>query len=146
MKLDNEEDPFSGGLQINAKPRNGRLLRLEALSGGEKSLTALSFIFAIQEYQPSPFYVLDEVDMFLDAVNAEMVAKRIKKSAAKVQFIQVSLRKVTLTLADHLIGVTRPPNGVSKVIMQPNLAEVSKYEEEAQRRIEEAEKEKDGKQ
>ncbi|MBQ6547498.1 MAG: hypothetical protein IJL79_00965, partial [Candidatus Methanomethylophilaceae archaeon] len=59
----------------------------------------------------------------------------------------VSLRKVTLSLADHLIGVTRPPNGVSRVIMQPNLAEVSKYEEEAQRRIEEAEKqEKDGKQ
>ena len=140
MALENEEDPFSGGLMINAKPRNGKMLRLEALSGGEKSLTALAFIFAIQEHQPSPFYVLDEVDMFLDSVNSEMVAQRIKKSSAKTQFIQVSLRKVTLTLADHLIGVTRPPNGVSKVIMQPNLAEVSKYEEEAQRRIEEAEK------
>ncbi len=131
MKLDNEEDPFSGGLQINAKPRNGKLLRLEALSGGEKSLTALSFIFAIQEYQPSPFYVLDEVDMFLDAVNSEMVAKRVKESSAKAQFIQVSLRKVTLTLADHLIGVTRPPSGISRVIMQPDIEEVSKYEEEA---------------
>ena len=134
MKLDNEEDPFSGGLQINAKPRNGRLLRLEALSGGEKSLTALSFIFAIQEYQPSPFYVLDEVDMFLDAVNSEMVAKRVKESSAKAQFIQVSLRKVTLTLADHLIGVTRPPSGISRVIMQPDIEEVSKYEEEALKR------------
>ena len=145
MALENEEDPFAGGLIINAKPRNGKLLRLDALSGGEKSLTALAFIFAIQEHQPSPFYVLDEVDMFLDSVNSEMVAQRIKKSSAKTQFIQVSLRKVTLTLADHLIGVTRPPNGVSKVIMQPNLAEVSKYEEEAQRRIEEAEKQQDGK-
>lgn len=133
MALDDPDDPFSGGLQINAKPRNGKMLRLEALSGGEKSLTALSFIFAIQEYQPSPFYVLDEVDMFLDAVNAEMVAKRIKESSAKAQFIQVSLRKVTLTLADHLIGVTRPPSGISRVIMQPDLAEVSKYEEEALR-------------
>jgi len=145
MSLENEEDPFAGGLLINAKPKNGKMLRLDALSGGEKSLTALAFIFAIQEHQPSPFYVLDEVDMFLDSVNSEMVAQRIKKSSAKTQFIQVSLRKVTLTLADHLIGVTRPPNGVSKVIMQPNLAEVSKYEEEAQRRIEEAEKQKDGK-
>lgn len=145
MALENEEDPFAGGLLINAKPRNGKMLRLDALSGGEKSLTALAFIFAIQEHQPSPFYVLDEVDMFLDSVNSEMVAQRIKKSSAKTQFIQVSLRKVTLTLADHLIGVTRPPNGVSKVIMQPNLAEVSKYEEEAQRRIEEAEKQQDGK-
>lgn len=134
MGLENEDDPFSGGLMINAKPRNGKLLRLEALSGGEKSLTALSFIFAIQEYQPSPFYVLDEVDMFLDSVNAEMVAKRVKASSAKAQFIQVSLRKVTLALADHLIGVTRPPTGISKVIMQPDLAEVSRYEEEAKRK------------
>ncbi len=131
MGLDDEDDPFAGGLMINAKPRNGKLLRLEALSGGEKSLTALSFIFAIQEYQPSPFYVLDEVDMFLDSVNAEMVAKRVRESSQKAQFIQVSLRKVTLALADHLIGVTRPPSGISKVIMQPDIAEVSKYEEEA---------------
>ncbi|MBO4797176.1 MAG: chromosome segregation protein SMC, partial [Candidatus Methanomethylophilaceae archaeon] len=138
MGLDSEEDPFSGGLMINAKPRNGKLLRLESLSGGEKSLTALSFIFAIQEYQPSPFYVLDEVDMFLDSVNAEMVAKRVRESSAKAQFIQVSLRKVTLALADHLIGVTRPPTGISKVIMQPDIAEVSRYEEEALRRQKES--------
>ena len=131
MALEDENDPFNGGLIINAKPRNGKLLRLEALSGGEKSLTALSFIFAIQEYQPSPFYVLDEVDMFLDSVNSEMVAHRVKESSAKAQFIQVSLRKVALAVADQLIGVTRPPSGVSKIIIQPDLAEVSKYEEEA---------------
>ena len=131
MNLENEEDPFAGGLLINAKPKNGKLLRLEALSGGEKSLTALAFIFAIQESQPSPFYVLDEVDMFLDAVNAEMVAKRIKESAAKVQFIQVSLRKVTLAQAEHLIGVSRQPSGISKVIIQPDFAEVSQYESQA---------------
>lgn len=134
MGLEDETDPFNGGLQINAKPKNGKMLRLEALSGGEKSLTALAFIFAIQEYQPSPFYVLDEVDMFLDSVNAEMVAKRVKESSSTAQFIQVSLRKVTLATADHLIGVTRPPNGISKVIMQPDLAEVSGYEEEAMRK------------
>ncbi len=131
MNLENEEDPFAGGLLINAKPKNGKLLRLEALSGGEKSLTALAFIFAIQESQPSPFYVLDEVDMFLDAVNAEMVAKRIKESAARTQFIQVSLRKVTLAQAEHLIGVSRQPNGTSKVIIQPDFAEVSQYENQA---------------
>ena len=129
MALEDEEDPFNGGLIINAKPRNGKLLRLEALSGGEKSLTALSFIFAIQEYQPSPFYVLDEVDMFLDSVNSEMVAHRVKESSGKAQFIQVSLRKVALAVADQLIGVTRPPSGISKIIIQPDLAEVSKYEE-----------------
>lgn len=138
MGLENEDDPFIGGLMINAKPRNGKMLRLEALSGGEKSLTALSFIFSIQEHQPSPFYVLDEVDMFLDSINAEMVARRVKESSAKAQFIQVSLRKVTLALADHLIGVTRPPSGISRVIMQPDLAEVSRYEEEALKRQKEA--------
>ncbi len=138
MTLEDEEDPFKGGLYINAKPKNGKMLKLEALSGGEKSLTALAFIFAIQEHQPSPFYVLDEVDMFLDSVNAEIVAERIQKSSAKTQFIQVSLRNVALKKADHLIGVTRPPNGVSKVIIQPDLLEVSKYEEEAQRKIAEA--------
>ncbi|MDR0335089.1 MAG: chromosome segregation protein SMC [Methanomassiliicoccaceae archaeon] len=132
MKLENEESPFEAGLVINAKPRHGKLLRLEALSGGEKSLTALAFIFAIQELQPSPLYVLDEVDMFLDSVNAEMVARRIKKSSLKAQFVQVSLRKVTLALADHLIGVTRQPSGISKIIIQPDLAEVSKYESESE--------------
>jgi len=131
MDLEDRDDPFNGGLSINAKPKNGKLLRLEALSGGEKSLTALAFIFAIQEYQPSPFYVLDEVDMFLDAVNAEMVAKRVKESSRRAQFIQVSLRKVTLAMADHLIGVTRPPSGISKVIIQPDFDEVAKYEEDA---------------
>ena len=141
MKLEDPEDPFSGGLLINAKPRNGKLLRLEALSGGEKSLTALAFIFAIQEFQPSPFYVLDEVDMFLDSVNAEMVAKRVRESSAKAQFIQVSLRKVTLALAEHLIGVARQPNGISKVIMQPDFAEVAKYEEEALSSVNEDSKE-----
>ena len=136
MALEDEEDPFNGGLIINAKPRNGKLLRLEALSGGEKSLTALSFIFAIQEYQPSPFYVLDEVDMFLDSVNSEMVAQRVKESSRKAQFIQVSLRKVALAVADQLIGVTRPPTGISKIIIQPDLAEVSKYEEAVEKETE----------
>lgn len=133
MVLEDENSPFEGGLLINVKPKNGKMLRLDSLSGGEKSLTALAFIFAIQEYQPSPFYVFDEIDMFLDSVNSEMVARHIKECSKKTQFIQVSLRKVTLSFADHLIGVTRPPDGVSKVIMQPDFADVSKYE--VQRKI-----------
>ena len=133
LKLEDEKEPFQGGLLIRAKPKNGKLLRLEALSGGEKSLTALAFIFAIQEYQPSPFYLLDEVDMFLDSVNAEMVARRVAKGSGAAQFVQISLRKVTLGKAEHIIGVSRQPNGVSKVIMQPDLNEVERYEEELER-------------
>ena len=113
---------------IKAKPKNGKMLRLEALSGGEKSLTALALIFAIQEHQPSPFYVLDEVDMFLDSVNAEMVARRVQKNSSKAQFIQISLRKVTLGKADHLFGVTRQPNGISILIIQPDIAALSGFE------------------
>ncbi|MEM4293561.1 MAG: hypothetical protein QXJ27_05290, partial [Thermoplasmata archaeon] len=76
----------------------------------------LAFIFAIQQYDPSPFYFLDEVDMFLDAINAETVAKMIKKNSGKAQFIMISLRKVTLQYADRLYGVTLEPNGTSKVV------------------------------
>ncbi len=128
--LENPEKPFEGGLIMKAKPRNGKVLRLEALSGGEKSLTALAFIFALQTWQPSPFYLLDEVDMFLDAVNADMVAQRVKKSSKTAQFVQISLRKVTLNKADHIIGVTKPEGGISNVIMRPNLGDIREVAEE----------------
>lgn len=128
LSLESEGSPFEGGMLIKAKPKNGKMLRLEVLSGGEKSLTALAFIFAIQDHQPSPFYLLDEVDMFLDSVNAEMVARRVQKSSVKAQFVQISLRKVTLGKADHLFGVTRQPNGVSKVIIQPDIASLGGLE------------------
>ncbi|NLX47299.1 MAG: chromosome segregation protein SMC [Euryarchaeota archaeon] len=130
LLLENPQEPFQGGLVIKARPRNGKVLRLEALSGGEKSLTALAFIFALQEWQPSPFYLLDEVDMFLDAVNAEMVANRVKKSSATAQFVQISLRKVTLNKADHIIGVTKPAGGISNVIFKPNIGDFSELEKE----------------
>jgi len=128
--LENKEAPFEGGLIIRAKPKQGKVMRLEALSGGEKSLTALAFIFAIQEYQPSPFYLLDEVDMFLDGINADMVAKRVQKSSKTAQFVQISLRKITLTKADHIIGVTKQEGGISHVIMRPNISDVSDLQAE----------------
>ena len=130
LLLEAPQDPFQGGLVIKARPRNGKVLRLEALSGGEKSLTALAFIFALQEWQPSPFYLLDEVDMFLDAVNAEMVASRVKKSSATAQFVQISLRKVTLNKADHIIGVTKQAGGTSSIIFKPNIGDLSELEKE----------------
>mgnify|MGYP005852517289 FL=1 len=130
LVLENPESPFEGGLIIKAKPKNGKVLRLEALSGGEKSLTALAFVFAIQEYQPSPFYLLDEVDMFLDAINADMVAHRVQRASKTAQFVQISLRKVTLNKADHIIGVTKQEGGVSSVIMKPNIGELTDFQED----------------
>ncbi len=124
LLLENEEDPLSGGLIIKARPKDKKFVRMEALSGGEKSLTALSFIFAIQAYEPSPFYLLDEVDMFLDGVNAENVSKAVRRSSKNAQFIQISLRKVTLKEADHIIGVTMQREGVSDIVMRPNLNDI----------------------
>ena len=123
LVLENEQNPFEGGLIVKAKPPGKKVLRLEALSGGEKSLVSLAFIVALQEYDPSPFYLLDEVDQNLDAVNAEKVAKMIKRSSVAAQFVQVSLRKVTLKEADHLVGVTNV-GGVSQVLMKVNLEDI----------------------
>jgi chromosome segregation protein len=119
--LENPEEPFQGGLIVRAQPKGKKVLRIESLSGGEKSLTALSLIFAIQQFQPSPFYLLDEVDMFLDAVNAESVARMVKKNSATAQFVMISLRKVTLGHADHIYGVTMMGKGVSEVIGNVSL-------------------------
>jgi chromosome segregation protein len=141
LLLENEEDPLAGGLIIKARPRDKKAVRMEALSGGEKSLTALSFIFAIQAHEPSPFYLLDEVDMFLDGINAENVAKAVKRSAKNAQFIQISLRNITLREADHIIGVTMQREGMSDLVMKPNIgegADVPEQTEEQPRAEEEA--------
>ena len=124
LVLENEQDPLLGGLVMKAKPPHKKVLRLEALSGGEKSLVSMAFIFAIQQYDPSPFYMLDEVDQNLDAVNAEKVARMIGRNAHMAQFVQISLRKVTLKEADHLIGVTMRSDGISEVVMKVSLADV----------------------
>jgi len=122
--LENPEDPFQAGLIVKVRPPNKKVLRLEALSGGEKSLVSMAFIFAIQEFDPSPFYLLDEIDQNLDAVNAEKVARMLKRNTSTAQFIQISLRKVTLKEADHIVGVTMTPESISEVIMRVNLADI----------------------
>ena len=124
LLLEYSDDPFRGGLIVKAKPPHKKAKRLEALSGGEKSLVSMGFIFAIQEYDPSPFYVLDEIDQNLDAVNAERVARMIRRNSDTAQFIQISLRKVTLKEADHIIGVTMTPRSISELIMRVNLADI----------------------
>jgi chromosome segregation protein len=123
--IENPEDPFEGGLIIKANPGGKRVLRLEALSGGEKSLTALGLIFSIQQYQPSPFYLLDEVDMFLDAINAESVARMVKRNSELAQFVMISLRKVSLKEANHVYGVTIQKNGITDIVGNINLMNVN---------------------
>jgi chromosome segregation protein len=107
LQLENEEDPFSGGLNLIAHPKGKPVQRLSSMSGGEKSLTALSFIFSLQRYRPSPFYAFDEVDMFLDGANVEKLSKMIQKQAQQAQFIVVSLRRPMIEASERTIGVTQ---------------------------------------
>lgn len=113
--LENEEDPLSGGLTIEAQPRDKKKQRLEGMSGGEKSLTALAFVFAIQRYMPAPFYAFDEVDMHLDGINVEKLSQMIKYQAQNTQFIVVSLRKPMIESANRTIGVTQKEKGITRV-------------------------------
>ncbi len=128
LALQNPENPFEGGLIIKAKPKGKKILHLNALSGGEKSIASLAFIFALQAYNPSPFYVLDEVDMFLDGKNAERVAYTIKERSKDAQFIVVSLRRVTLNAANHIYGVTMQ-DGISTMIGNVDIENVEEIVE-----------------
>ncbi len=116
LQLEDPQDPFNGGLNLVAHPKGKPIQRLSSMSGGEKSLTALSFIFALQRYRPSPFYAFDEVDMFLDGANVERLAKMIKKQAGQAQFIVVSLRRPMIEAADRTIGVTQARGAYTQVL------------------------------
>lgn len=116
LQLDDADDPFNGGLNLVAHPKGKPVQRLASMSGGEKSLTALSFIFALQRYRPSPFYAFDEVDMFLDGANVERLARMIKQQAKLAQFIVVSLRRPMIESAERTIGVTQARGAYTQVL------------------------------
>jgi len=115
LHLENEADPFDGGLTMKAQPGDKPIQRLDAMSGGEKSLTALAFIFAIQRHNPAPFYALDEVDAFLDAVNADRIGEMVDELSDKAQFVVVSHRSAMLDRSERAIGVTMQQDNVSAV-------------------------------
>ncbi len=115
LKLECPDDPLSGGLTIEAQPRDKKLQRLESMSGGEKSLTALAFVFAIQRYMPSPFYAFDEVDASLDSMNVERIAQMVQKQSKNTQFIVVSHRRPMIESANRTLGVTQKEKGITKV-------------------------------
>ncbi len=125
LQLDDANDPFSGGLTLVAHPKGKPVRRLASMSGGEKSLTALSFIFALQRYRPSPFYAFDEVDMFLDGANVERLSKMIQQQARQAQFIVVSLRRPMIESAERTIGVTQA-RGAYTQVLGINLAKAAR--------------------
>jgi len=114
LELENADSPFEGGLNIKVKLTGNRFMDIKSLSGGEKTLTALSFIFAIQEYQPASFYILDEIDAALDKHNSEILAKLIRSYADRAQYVVISHNDSIISEADTLFGVSMK-DGVSKV-------------------------------
>ncbi len=115
MLLEDKNNPFEGGVDIQIRLTSKKFMDIKSLSGGEKTIAALAFIFAIQEYQPSPFYLLDEVDAALDKKNAQILTNLIQKYASKAQYIVISHNDGVITEADQVYGVSMQ-EGVSKVI------------------------------
>ncbi len=112
LVLEDPETIFAGGLLIKARPKGKELSNIEQMSGGEKAITALAFIFAIQQTHPAPFYVLDEVDAPLDTVNSSMLGKMIRElSNSGTQFIVISHNDKMFIHADQLYGVTMTDTG-----------------------------------
>ncbi len=110
LVLENEEDPFTGGMTFAVQPRDKKVHLLNSLSGGEKSLTTLAFIFSIQRFIPAPFYAFDEVDMSLDGANVERISSMVTELAPSTQFIIISLRKPMIEAAERIMGVTLRPD------------------------------------
>ncbi len=106
MILENPAKPFEAGIVIEARPRGKKITSIESLSGGEKTLVALSFIFAVEHFQPSPFYVMDEIDAALDGPNVHRVSMVIKEFAGSSQFIVISHREENIVNADKIYGVS----------------------------------------
>jgi chromosome segregation protein len=129
MILDRPDKPFEGGCSIEARPRGKRISSLEILSGGEKTLVALSFIFAVQEFYPAPFYIMDEIDAALDGPNVHRVSMVIKEFAAQAQFMVISHREENIVNADRIYGVSMQQSGITDIFSVD-------LEEEAKRLLE----------
>ncbi|MBI4149323.1 chromosome segregation protein SMC [Candidatus Woesearchaeota archaeon] len=116
LELEDPEQPFAGGVTIKVRITGTKFLDLRSLSGGEKTLTALAFLFAVQEHEPASFYVLDEVDAALDKHNSERLAKLIREYANKAQYILISHNDAMVSEADTLYGVSMDKDNVSAVV------------------------------
>lgn len=119
-------DKWRAGLELMAQPKGKKNARLAVLSGGEKTLTALSLIFAIFKQHPAPFCVLDEVDAPLDDANVERFTGLIKELANDVQFVFISHNKLSMQIADELKGITMPNAGISSLV-SVSLDEAEQY-------------------
>jgi chromosome segregation protein len=118
LRLTEPDDMLATGIEVEAKPSGKNVKKLSLLSGGERSLTALAFLFAVFRSRPSPFYVMDEVEAALDDVNLHRFLGLIHEFRAEAQLLIVSHQKRTMEAADCLYGVTMQPGGSSRVVSE----------------------------
>lgn len=116
LELVEEEDILECGIRIIAQPPGKKLQNMMQLSGGEKSLTAIALLFAIQNLKPSPFCLLDEIEAALDDSNVDRFAKYLHKLTKNTQFIVITHRRGTMNAADRLYGITMQEKGVSTLV------------------------------
>ena len=112
------DDLLNTGIEVEAKPSGKNVKKLSLLSGGERSLTALAFLFAVFRSRPSPFYVMDEVEAALDDVNLHRFLGLVAEFRKDAQLIIVSHQKRTMEAGDSLLGVSMQPGGSSKVVTE----------------------------
>ena len=116
--LTEPDDLLDTGIEVEAKPSGKNVKKLSLLSGGERSLTALAFLFAVFRSRPSPFYVMDEVEAALDDVNLHRFLGLVAEFRREAQLLIVSHQKRTMEAGDSLLGVTMQPGGRRKVIVE----------------------------
>lgn len=116
LELDEEEDILEAGIRIISQPPGKKLQNMMQLSGGEKALTAIALLFAIQNLKPSPFCLLDEIEAALDDSNVTRYAKYLHKLTKNTQFIIITHRRGTMAAADRLYGITMQEKGVSTLV------------------------------
>ena len=118
LVLTQPDDLLNSGIEVEAKPSGKNVKKLSLLSGGERSLTALAYLFAVFRSRPSPFYVMDEVEAALDDVNLHRFLGLIAEFRREAQLLIVSHQKRTMEAGDCLLGVTMQPGGSSKVVTE----------------------------
>jgi len=120
MVLDNPENPFDGGLELMLQFPGKPLLTIGSASGGEKSVSTVCYLLALQQIHPMPFYVMDEIDAHLDVVNSRRLATLIRSRSGESQFIVISLKDTTISRAERVYGVYGE-KGMSNVVSLPAL-------------------------
>jgi hypothetical protein len=110
------EEILDSGVQVVAHPPGKRNTTIHQLSGGEKALTAISLVFALFQLNPAPFCLLDEVDAPLDESNTHRFCSMVQNMSAESQFLFISHNKITMEMANQLVGITMPDPGISRVV------------------------------